>query len=72
MDEQRERRELPVRWIALAGVAVVLVVFVAQNYDPVDVDILFVSRRMRLAWALLLAAVLGFIAGLIAPRLRRR
>ena len=53
-------------------VAVVLVIFVAQNYDPVPVDILFVSRRIRLAWALLLAAVLGFIAGLIAPRLRRR
>ena len=72
MDEQRERREVPARWIAMGVVAVVLVVFIAQNYDPVDVDILFVSRRIRLAWALLLAAALGFIAGLIAPRLRHR
>lgn len=73
MDPQQERdRGLQARLIGLAVVAVVLIVFIAQNYDDVPVDFLWVTRRMKLAWALLLSAALGFVLGLVAPRFRKR
>jgi uncharacterized integral membrane protein len=54
------------------GVALaLLLLFVVQNFDSVRVRFLFYSTDTQLAFALLAAGVLGFIAGLALPRLRR-
>ena len=62
-------------WIRIAvavAAAVLLIIFVVLNAATVEVDFLIGSVRTRLVWALLLSAALGFILGLLLPRLRRR
>jgi uncharacterized integral membrane protein len=56
-------------WVA---VIVVTGVFILQNSQKVDVKFLFSTTNIPLIFALLLAAVLGFIIGLALPRFRRR
>ena len=51
---------------------VVAAVFVLQNTQKVDVKFFFSTTNIPLIFALLLAAVLGFIIGLALPRFRRR
>lgn len=48
-----------------------LTVFVAANFVLVEVNLIFFKLTMRLAWGLLLAAVLGFGIGWLMARLRR-
>jgi uncharacterized integral membrane protein len=55
-------------WVA---VIVVTGVFILQNSQKVDVKFLFSTTNIPLIFALLLAAVLGFIIGLALPRFRR-
>lgn len=64
----------PGTWMRIAVLAVALVVlliFVLQNSDTVEVQFIFGSLTTRLVWALLLAAGLGFLIGILLPRLRR-
>jgi uncharacterized integral membrane protein len=58
--------------IAWAIVLLLLVVFIAENFITVEVRFLFTKTETRLAYALLIAAALGFVAGYLLPRLRRR
>lgn len=69
--EQRRRRSWTLRLVALAVVMVLLVLFVAENFVVVEVRLLLWRGEVRLAWALLLAALLGFLIGVLASRLRR-
>jgi uncharacterized integral membrane protein len=55
-------------WVAAI---VVTGVFILQNSQKVDVKFLFSTTNIPLIFALLLAAVLGFIIGLALPRFRR-
>jgi uncharacterized integral membrane protein len=55
-------------WLA---VIVITAVFIIQNSQHVDVKFLFSTTNIPLIFALLLAAVLGFIIGLALPRFRR-
>jgi uncharacterized integral membrane protein len=58
--------------LAVWGIALVLLVlFIVQNFDDVRVKFLFFDANTQLAFALLIAGLLGFIAGLALPRLRR-
>jgi uncharacterized integral membrane protein len=50
---------------------VVVAVFILQNSQHVDVKFFFSTTNIPLIFALLLAAVLGFIIGLALPRFRR-
>lgn len=63
------------RWtVQIALIAVfftLLTVFVADNYVMVETRFVFFGIEMRLAWSLLLAAVLGFSIGILTARLRR-
>ena len=54
-----------------ASIAAILVAFIALNGDTVEVDLVVATAELRLAWALLIAAGLGFLVGFLLPRLRR-
>jgi uncharacterized integral membrane protein len=49
---------------------VLLVIFIAQNSERVDVTLYFWEFRMPLAIALVLAAVVGAVIGWLVPRFR--
>ncbi len=53
------------------AVAGILIAFIALNGDTVEVDLVVATAELRLAWALLIAAGLGFLVGFLLPRLRR-
>jgi len=69
----RSIRERPwtLRLVALAVVLALLVAFVAENYILVDVRLITFTSRTRLAWALIIASVLGFIVGYLVAFRRR-
>jgi uncharacterized integral membrane protein len=57
--------------IAAAIVLALLLIFTLANATTVKVQFVFAHVETRLAWALLIAAALGFVLGLLLPRLRR-
>jgi uncharacterized integral membrane protein len=70
--EVRGGRNWPALLIAWAVVLALLVVFIVENFITVEVRFLFTRTETRLAYALLIAAGLGFLVGYLLPRLRRR
>ncbi|HVL24902.1 MAG TPA: hypothetical protein VM450_12515 [Thermomicrobiales bacterium] len=56
------------RLVVLATVLVLLVLFIAENFVVVEVRIITRQVEIRLAWALLIAAGLGIVLGLLLPR----
>lgn len=56
---------------AIAAVAIVLIIFVAQNSQQVEVDFIFATTETPLIFALLIAGALGALIGLLVPRFRR-
>jgi uncharacterized integral membrane protein len=62
---------MTLKLLAVAVFLSLLVIFIAENFVNVEVRLIFVRVTTRLAWALLLAGVLGFLAGFAAARLRR-
>ena len=60
------------KWVALAVVGVLILSFILQNRDRANVDFLFWDAEVRLWVALVLAAALGFGAGLIVGRITKR
>ena len=60
--EERDRGR-NAKWIALAVVAVIAIVFIVKNDRSVDIDYIFGTFDIPLVWGLLAALVLGFIAG---------
>lgn len=54
------------------GIAIVLlVIFVAENSQEVEIRFLFVETQTPLIVGLLIAGVLGFLIGWLAPIVRR-
>jgi uncharacterized integral membrane protein len=66
------RKQRGARFYVLVAVIVVTAVFILQNTQKVQVKFFFSTTSLPLIFALLLAAVLGFIIGLALPRFRRR
>ena len=70
----RSRRAVPVqlsfRMIVAIVLAIVLLIFSLQNLEQVNVNVLFWDFRMRLAWALLLFALIGVVIGWVVPKFR--
>ena len=58
------------KWVALAVVAVVAIIFIAKNDRSVDIDYIFGTVDIPLIWGLLAALVLGFIAGWLTRSFR--
>jgi uncharacterized integral membrane protein len=57
-------------WV-IGAIVLILIIFVGQNAQRVEVHFLFAKANMPLIFALLLAAVLGALVGWLVPRLRR-
>ncbi|GIW18973.1 MAG: hypothetical protein WHT63_03175 [Tepidiforma sp.] len=68
---QRTETKWRMRLIIFAVVLLALIVFIAENWLTVQVRFLFAKTETRLAWALIVAAVLGYAAGWLTPKLRR-
>lgn len=58
--------------IVQGAAALILLIFVLQNLDEVEVDFLFWTVDSRLAWALLLSAALGFLVGIFRLKIHFR
>lgn len=67
---EHERRDLfsQVRLFGMLLALLVLALFIALNFSEVRVDFLIATAEVRLAFALIFAAFMGFIAGYFAPR----
>jgi uncharacterized integral membrane protein len=57
-------------WAGIVAL-IILVVFVVQNSQEVEVDFLFTTTTTPLIFALLVAAVLGAVVVWLLPRVRR-
>lgn len=73
MDHERRRQRVgwTARLVALAVLLSLIVVFIAENFVLVEIRLIFARAETRLAWGLLLSAFLGFLVGMVAPRLWR-
>jgi len=60
-------------WLVIAAVILAMIAsFVTQNYETVEVRLLFWSVNVRLAWAVILAWLIGVLFGWLAPRRARK
>ena len=66
------RKERGARFYVTVAAVVLAAIFILQNTQQVKVKFFFSTSTIPLIFALLLAAVLGFIIGLALPRFRRR
>ena len=57
-------------WLGLVAL-IVLIVFVVQNSQEVEVDFLFTTTTTPLIFALVFAGVLGALVGWLLPRVLR-
>ena len=71
-NEGRGGGGIPPRVVGLAVVALLLGLFVATNFDRVEVHFLAADVQTRMAVAILVAAALGFVLGWLVERNRRR
>jgi uncharacterized integral membrane protein len=65
---QRERQARVAKVLVGLALAVILIVFIVSNSQPVPVDFVFVTRRPRLIWVMFSCAVLGGILGYLIGR----
>lgn len=65
------RKERGARFYITVIAIVLAAIFILQNTQKVDVKFFFSTTNIPLVFALLLAALLGFIVGLALPRFRR-
>jgi uncharacterized integral membrane protein len=80
-DEPNGRRregidERQARQVAIVGVAVLvivlLLVFIVENSDAVSVSFVFFSADISLIWVIVLSALVGAVAGVLAARALRK
>jgi uncharacterized integral membrane protein len=72
-DEPRStaQNQRGLRFYFTIALIVLAAIFILQNTQDVKVEFFFSTTQIPLIFALLLAAVLGFLIGLALPRLRR-
>lgn len=61
-----------IRLVVSALILIALIIIGFQNNQEVRLDLFFWTFHLRLFWALLIAAVLGYILGWLRPRFRPR
>jgi uncharacterized integral membrane protein len=65
------RKQRGARFYVTIAAFVLAAIFILQNTQQVKVKFFFSTSETPLIFALLLAAILGFIIGLALPRFRR-
>jgi uncharacterized integral membrane protein len=65
---EAERAQRLAKIVQLTLIAVIFAVFVLQNADPVDVNVLIFSLNIRLIWVIFGCAALGGVAGYLIGR----
>jgi uncharacterized integral membrane protein len=63
-------RDWTLHLVVAAVVLALLAAFVAQNYESVEVRLLFWRVNMRVAWIGTLALLIGIVIGWLLPRRR--
>ena len=70
----RPLRRLTPRWtprlITVVAVLALALILMLQNWDQVNINLLFWNLRIRLVWALLSVFLLGAVLGWSLPYLR--
>jgi uncharacterized integral membrane protein len=69
-DGVADERGTSPRIVLLGILSVILAVFVFTNFDEVPVELFGATVKIRLAFALLASAAIGFLAGWLANRLK--
>jgi uncharacterized integral membrane protein len=69
--EERRGMARSVRLWAIGIAVLLLVIFIAENSQEVEVRFLFVETQTPLIFGLLVAGILGFLIGWLAPIVRR-
>jgi uncharacterized integral membrane protein len=68
--------ERQVRQLALAGALVLVVslllIFVIENSEGVEVSFVFFTARISLIWIIVLSGVIGAVVGILGYRMARR
>ncbi|HEV8626901.1 MAG TPA: LapA family protein [Acidimicrobiia bacterium] len=65
---EAQRAERLVKVAQLTLIAIVFIIFVLQNADPVNVHLLVFSADIRLIWVIFACALLGGVAGYLIGR----
>ncbi|HET8521979.1 MAG TPA: LapA family protein [Thermomicrobiales bacterium] len=60
------------RYVINAIIIILLIVFIVDNYNDVPVHFVFWTVTVQLAWALVIAALLGLVAGWLLRHMWRR
>ena len=72
MEATPQKQGRGVRFYLTIVALVLAAIFILQNTQKVEVKFFFSTSNLPLIFALLIAAVLGFVIGLVLPRFRRR
>jgi uncharacterized integral membrane protein len=70
-DFQPQKKETNWRAWGLGVLVLLVLIFIAQNSQSVQVKFLFFDASMPLIFGLLIAAILGVLIGYIGPIVRR-
>ena len=67
----RHRHRWTVRLVVTATLLAALTLFAAANFVLIELRLVFWNGDVRLSWGLLGAGAIGFLLGLLVPRLLR-
>ncbi len=70
-DVQPQKKETNWRAWALGVLVLLVLIFIAQNSQSVEIKFLFFDASTPLIFGLLIAAILGVLIGYIGPIVRR-
>jgi len=70
-DLQPQRKETNWKAWGLGVLVVLVIIFIAQNSQSVNVKFLFVDTTTPLIFALVITTILGMIIGYVGPVVRR-
>lgn len=65
------RKPIPVRLIVIVVALLLLALFIWRNDNEVKIEFVLFDVTTRVAWAIVISALLGFVVGLFLPRFRR-
>jgi len=71
--EEQAKRERP-PWIQLTAIGLVAlyaILFIVLNTHRAKVSFVFASTKISVIWVILLSLAVGFVLGVLGPRLRR-